>query len=140
MYPALCRNGIKNFGSFQLTSATALILFAHGARDPEWARPLQRVQAAITASAPERRVDMAFLEFMTPTLSECVDALAAAGVTSAVVVPMFIAQGGHLKRDVPELLAVLRERHPAMRLTLAPAIGESASVIEAMAQAALAAG
>lgn len=123
-----------------MTSATALILFAHGARDPEWARPLQRVQAAITASAPERRVDMAFLEFMTPTLSECVDALATAGVTSAVVVPMFIAQGGHLKRDVPELLAVLRERHPAMTLTLAPAIGESASVIEAMAQAALAAG
>lgn len=122
-----------------MSQATALILFAHGARDPEWARPLQRVQAAITASAPARRVEMAFLEFMTPTLAECVDALAAAGVTSAVVVPMFIAQGGHLKRDVPELLAALRERHPAMSLTLAPAIGETASVIEAMALAALAA-
>ena len=26
---------------------TALILFAHGARDPEWANPMRRVQAAI---------------------------------------------------------------------------------------------
>ena len=122
-----------------MTSVTALILFAHGARDPEWATPLRRVQAAVAAQAPGQRVELAFLEFMTPTLPECVAALDEAGVTSAVVVPMFIAQGGHLKRDVPELLAVLRERHPAMALTLAPAIGESASVIEAMAQAALAA-
>lgn len=122
-----------------MTSATALILFAHGARDPEWAAPLRRVQAAITASAPERRVDLAFLEFMSPTLPECVAALAKAGVSSAVVVPMFIAQGGHLKRDLPELLDVLRAQYPALRLALAPAIGESASVIAAMAQAALAA-
>lgn len=120
---------------------SALILFAHGARDPEWATPLRRVQAAIAASAPGQRVErveMAFLEFMTPTLAECVATLAGAGVTRAVVVPMFIAQGGHLKRDVPELLAVLRVQYPQLTLTLAPAIGESASVIEAMAQAALA--
>lgn len=122
-----------------MSSAPALILFAHGARDPEWATPLRRVQAAIAASAPGRRVDVAFLEFMTPTLSDCVDAHAEAGETDVVVVPMFIAQGGHLKRDLPELLAVLRERHPKITLTLAPAIGESARVIEAMAQAALAA-
>lgn len=123
-----------------MVSAPALILFAHGARDPEWAAPLRRVQATIAASAPDRRVDVAFLEFMAPTLSDCVDAYAEAGETRVVVVPMFIAQGGHLKRDLPELLAVLRERHPQMTLTLAPAIGESAAVIEAMAQAALAAG
>ncbi len=83
------------------------------------------------------RGGFSFLEFMTPTLHDCVATLAAAGVTSAAVLPMFIAQGGHLKRDVPELLAVLRERHPEISLTLAPAIGESPGVIEAMAQAAL---
>lgn len=120
-----------------MTTATALILFAHGARDPEWANPLRRVQAAIAARVPGQRVELAFLELMAPTLPECVAALAAAGVTSAAVVPMFIAQGGHLKRDLPALLADLRERHPEIDLLLAPAIGESPSVIEAMAQAAL---
>lgn len=120
-----------------MTTTAAIILFAHGARDPEWAKPLHRVQAAIAAHAPTQKVDLAFLEFMTPTLAECVTALAEAGVSRAVVVPMFIAQGGHLKRDVPALLAVLRERYPQMTLSLAPAIGESASVIEAMALTAL---
>ena len=28
----------------------ALILFAHGARDPEWANPMRRVQAAVRAA------------------------------------------------------------------------------------------
>ena len=122
-----------------MTSATALILFAHGARDPEWANPLRRVQAAIAARAPGRRVELAFLELMAPTLADCVAALAADGVTRIAVVPMFIAQGGHLKRDLPALLAELRERHPQIDLLLAPAIGEAASVIDAMALAALAA-
>ena len=122
-----------------MTTATALILFAHGARDPEWANPLRRVQAAIATSAPGQRVEMAFLEFMSPSLAECVAALAQDGASSAVVVPMFIAQGGHLKRDVPLLLAALREQYPQMTLALAPAIGESPGVIAAMAEAALAA-
>lgn len=122
-----------------MTSATALILFAHGARDPEWAAPLRRVQAAITASAPEQRVELAFLEFMAPTLPECVASLAESGVMSVMVVPMFIAQGGHLKRDLPALLDTLRVQYPGLTLALAPAIGESASVIAAMAQAALSA-
>lgn len=122
-----------------MTSATALILFAHGARDPEWANPLRRVQGAIAARAPGRRVELAFLELMAPTLADCVAVLAADGVTRIAVVPMFIAQGGHLKRDLPALLADLRERHPQISLLLAPVIGESASVIDAMALAALAA-
>ena len=122
-----------------MTSATALILFAHGARDPEWANPLRRVQSAIAAREPGRRVELAFLELMAPTLADCVAALAVDGVTRIAVVPMFIAQGGHLKRDLPALLADLRERHPQIDLLLAPAIGEAASVIDAMALAALAA-
>lgn len=116
----------------------ALILFAHGARDPEWAAPLRRVQAAIRAARPEARVELAFLEFMTPDLEGCVTGLVADGIGRIVVLPMFIAQGGHLKRDVPLLIAALRERHPELVVELAPAVGETESVVQAMAGAALA--
>ena len=115
----------------------AVILFAHGARDPEWANPLRRVQAAMRGQAPDTVVELAFLEFMTPSLSECVATLAAKSVDRIVVMPMFIAQGGHLKRDVPHMLAQLKNDWPALSFTLAPAIGESERVIQAMASAAL---
>ena len=118
--------------------ASALILFAHGARDPAWAEPVRRVQAAMRQCAPALRVELAFLEFMLPSLADCAAGLAAAGVRRIVVLPMFIAQGGHLKRDVPELLDALRARFPAVDFELAAAIGENEAVIRAMAEAGLA--
>lgn len=116
---------------------TALILFAHGARDPEWANPLRRVQAAIRARLPATPVELAFLEFMAPSLSECVAQLVADGAGRIVVLPMFIARGGHLKRDLPEMLAVLRSTHPGIDFSLGEAIGEHEIVVQAMADAAL---
>lgn len=111
----------------------ALILFAHGARDPEWAAPLKRVQAAIREACPGARVEIAFLELMAPTLEESVAALAAAGARRIAVLPMFIAQGGHLKRDLPRLLAAAQSLHPGVALTLATAVGENDAVVAAMA-------
>ena len=118
---------------------TALILFAHGARDPEWANPLRRVQAAIRQRLSGVPVEMAFLEFMAPTLSDCVAALVGGGAKNIVVMPMFIAQGGHLKREVPEMLGRLRSTWPEVRFSLGDAIGENEIVVQAMATAALAA-
>lgn len=45
---------------------------------------------------------------------------------------MFIARGGHLKRDVPLLLDELRQRHPHTCFELASVIGEVESVVRAM--------
>lgn len=116
----------------------ALVLFAHGARDPEWAGPISRVRDAIQVQRSDTRVELAFLEFMAPSLDDCIAALAAEGYERIAVVPMFIAQGGHLKRDVPALIACLRQRFPSLAIELAPAVGETAAVVEAMAGAALA--
>jgi len=116
----------------------ALILFAHGARDPAWADPIRRVQAAMQAADGDVRVEVAFLEFMAPTLADCAAALAAAGYRRIVVLPMFVAQGGHLKREVPEILALLRGHYPAVEFELAEAVGENETVIRAMAEAGLA--
>lgn len=113
--------------------SVALILFAHGARDPEWAAPMRRVQAAIQASLPGQSVALAFLEFMAPTLSDCVAQQIAAGARRVVIVPMFIAQGGHLKKEVPLLLADLRSTYPQVEFSLSGPIGEQERVIQAMA-------
>ncbi|HEX6735378.1 MAG TPA: CbiX/SirB N-terminal domain-containing protein [Azonexus sp.] len=116
---------------------TAMILFGHGARDPAWAEPLRRVQTAIRQQAPGLPVELAFLEFLSPTLADCAAGLIASGAGRIVVLPMFIAQGGHLKRDLPLMLAQLRTDYPDIEFSLADAIGESETVIRAMAGAAV---
>jgi len=98
---------------------------------------MRRVQKAIHAAAPTMQVELAFLAFMPPDLPTCAAEAIAAGARRVVVLPMFIAQGGHLKREVPEMLAALRARWPAVEFVLDRAIGEEEAVIQAMAAAAL---
>ena len=116
---------------------TALILFAQGARDPEWANPMRRVQAAIRERMTSVPVELAFLEFIAPTLPERAAELIAQGVDRIVVMPMFIARGGHLKKETPDMIEMLRSTYPNVEFSLGNAIGEHELVVQAMATAAL---
>ncbi|OGA38696.1 MAG: hypothetical protein A3G24_27955 [Betaproteobacteria bacterium RIFCSPLOWO2_12_FULL_62_13] len=111
---------------------SALVLFSHGARDPEWSVPFRNIQRRIAARCPELAVELAFLELAPPTLADAVEKLAAAGHARITVAPLFMAPGGHLKRDLPRLLDELRGRHPGVVLELLPAIGDVEAVLDAI--------
>ena len=115
---------------------TGLLLFAHGARDPNWARPFQAVAARVRAARPGVPVELAFLEFMAPDIATAGRSLADAGCTAVAVVPLFLGAGGHVRKDLPVLVEQLRADHPQATWTLSPAVGELDPVIEAMARAA----
>ncbi len=116
---------------------SAILLLAHGARDPRWAAPFETMAARIAALAPGLAVRMSFLDFLEPDLVAAGKQLVRDGCERIDIVPMFLGSGGHVRSDVPRLVAELREHNPSVTWTLHPAIGESNEVIEAMAQAAL---
>lgn len=112
----------------------ALVLFAHGARDPRWAEPFRRLQGIIRAQQPDLVVELAFLELMDPRLPELVEDLAQRGCGDVTVVPVFFGQGGHVLRDLPVLIAQLKAGHPHVRIAAAPAVGEDMEVLNAIAR------
>ncbi|MBI3524511.1 MAG: CbiX/SirB N-terminal domain-containing protein [Betaproteobacteria bacterium] len=114
-----------------------IILFGHGARNPDWAAPFHRIRDAILARQPDARVEMGFLELMRPTLDESIDKLVALGVSELVIVPIFMASGSHVKKDLPLLAASAMDRHPALEIALAEPVGEASELIGAMADYAL---
>ena len=114
------------------TKHSALILFAHGARDPEWAVPFRKIQRNVAKRRPELKVELAFLEFMAPALPDAVEKLAGAGHGTITVAPLFMAQGGHLKHDLPLILDDLRRRFPGVTLTLLPAVGDVDVILDAI--------
>ncbi len=116
---------------------TAILLFAHGARDPGWAEPFRRIAGRLKAARPGLRVELAFLEFMEPRLADAVAALAGAGIDRITLVPLFLAQGGHLKEDLPRLLDDIRGQHSSVRIDVTAAIGDSESLTNAIADWAL---
>jgi len=115
------------------TRGSAIVLFAHGARDPSWAEPFHRMVERLRQKQPATRVELAFLECMDPALESAVQALATEGVARITVVPLFLAQGGHLKNDLPKLLADIRGEHPALQIEVTASIGDSEDLTNAIA-------
>jgi len=110
-----------------------IVLFAHGAKDPEWAGPFHEILNRVRASRPEYPIAVAFLESMSPTLEEAIDALAADGAAAITVFPLFMAQGGHLKQDLPRILEEIRASRPHVPIALESALGEVPELLDAIA-------
>ena len=115
-----------------------LVLFAHGARDPRWREPFERLARKVEAARPDLAVGLAFLEIMRPDLSAATDDLVARGCRSLRVVPVFLGQGGHVREDLPAVVDAVRKRHPGLSIELREAIGEDDAVLDQIVQTALA--
>ncbi|MHB1676038.1 MAG: sirohydrochlorin chelatase [Sulfuriferula sp.] len=110
-----------------------MILFAHGARDPQWATPFQRLQEKVAAQQSDSMVTLAYLELMTPTLAEAVSIMMASGTDSIHVVPLFLGPGAHFRQDFSALMEDLHQRYPHVTLTSTPVLGESDTLLSAIA-------
>ncbi|CAN5142100.1 CbiX/SirB N-terminal domain-containing protein [soil metagenome] len=112
---------------------SALVLFAHGARDPQWAAPFERLQKITQAQMPDELVALAFLDLMSPGLPDLVPDLVRSGCEKVTIVPVFFGQGGHVLRDLPLMVDKLRSEFPQLSLKVVQAVGEDPSVLNAIA-------
>jgi sirohydrochlorin cobaltochelatase len=114
--------------------SSALVLFAHGARDAQWSDPFRAIRQAVIAARPDLTVELAFLEQMQPPLDDCIAQLVESGHNRITVAPLFLAQGGHLKKDLPRLLRDLVAMHPAAKIDVLPPIGEVTELLNAISE------
>lgn len=112
---------------------TALVLFGHGARDPQWADPMRRLQHLLQAQLPHVKTELAFLELMQPSLPSCVESLVMQGIENIRIVPIFFGKGGHLQHDFPVLMAHMQSTYPQVNITATQAVGQWDAVWEAIA-------
>ena len=115
----------------------AMILFAHGARDPAWRRPFDAIASAIKLAQPQVTVEIAFLELMEPRLPQVAQDLYHRGYTQLLLIPVFLSQSGHVMRDLPAIVNQIVASHPGLVMSVGLAIGEDESVINAIASACL---
>ena len=113
-------------------SKDALILFAHGSRDPDWAAPFERVKKIVEQERPQIRVEVAFLELMQPTLLTAVDLLHQDGFKHATIAPLFLSPGAHVTRDLPQLVDQAKRMYPSVTFRLLPSLGESQELLDAI--------
>ncbi len=117
-----------------LASQRAVVLFAHGSRDPLWHKPMEAVAAQLLVTDAKLAVRCAYLELSTPDLPSVCQELSAQGFKHVTVVPMFLGVGRHAREDLPLLLQTLRAQHPAVHFELKAAVGEDPRLIQLLAQ------
>ncbi|MDP2367575.1 sirohydrochlorin chelatase [Rhodoferax sp.] len=115
----------------------AVVLFGHGSRDPLWRQPIEAVAARMQQLAPDVLVRCAYLELTEPDLPTAAAELAASGIASLSVVPLFLGVGRHAREDLPMLITELRLRYAAISISLKPAIGEDAQIVNLIAELSL---
>lgn len=100
---------------------TLTILLAHGSSDPAWGETFAAMTEPVTRKFSNAR--LAFMELSTPTLDDVAAQAAKEGIKTLIVLPLFLATGKHLKKDIPAMLTNIESRF-GMRTQLLPAIGE----------------
>ncbi|RKR67053.1 sirohydrochlorin cobaltochelatase [Acidovorax sp. 94] len=112
----------------------AIILFAHGSRDPLWRAPMEAVAVRIATQDPKRQVVCAYLELCAPSLPDATSQVVSLGATQVTVVPMFLGTGKHAREDLPLLVQDLRAAHPGVHFHVQTAIGEDPRMTALMAE------
>ncbi len=109
-----------------------LIAVAHGSRDPRSARVVTAAVAAIRARRPDLDVRLCFLDLTAPSVDQVVDAVAAEGHSTAVVVPLLLGSAFHARVDLPGILTAARARHPQLTLVQSDVLGHDRRLVSAV--------
>lgn len=113
-------------------STTRLVLLAHGSRDPRWRAPFETFTASLVADLGAPKVRLAYMEFVTPTLVDIAEEALRDGVQQLKIIPLFMAGGAHVDRDIPAQVNEVTGRFPALSLTVLPPIGEHPRMVAVM--------
>ncbi|MFD7661970.1 sirohydrochlorin chelatase [Streptomyces sp. NPDC059788] len=103
----------------------ALLVIAHGSRDPRHAAAVTALCARVRALRPALRVEVAFLDFNAPGVPRALERLAADGVRDVVALPLLLTRAFHAKADVPAVLREAAARLPRLTVHRADVLGPS---------------
>ncbi|GBO85614.1 cobalamin biosynthesis protein CbiX [Marinobacter adhaerens] len=106
-----------------------IILLAHGSSDKRWCETFEKLAAPTLASVDNARV--AYMELAEPSIDTVVGEGVAEGATEFTIIPLFLAAGRHLRKDVPAMIEDLEKEHGAT-IQLAPPIGENSLLGQAI--------
>lgn len=108
-----------------------IVIVDHGSRSGPANAVVADVARLVQVRAGDRaEVRFAHMELCEPSLPQVIDECVAAGARRVSVQPLFLAPGKHASRDIPELVADARRRHPHVEFELGGVIGSDPLLAE----------
>jgi sirohydrochlorin cobaltochelatase len=107
-----------------------VIFVAHGSRDSRWRASVEAVVEALRAELGPDAARIAYMDCAPPTLMEVATDAAAAGATRIRVVPLFLADEGHVERDVRPMVDAVAAALAGVDVQLLPAMGRHPAFLD----------
>ena len=110
--------------------STALLLIAHGSRNPEANADLHQLADEVRRRGRYDLVETAFLELTEPTIAQAAERCVAHGMQRVVLLPYFLSAGVHVREDLRRHREELTARYPAATFVLAEPLGLHPALVD----------
>nr|WP_300142402.1 CbiX/SirB N-terminal domain-containing protein [Propionicimonas sp.] len=108
-----------------------LVIAGHGTRVNAGAEACAVLVEKVRTLLPGVRVEAGFVELTPPTIDVALDAVLADS-PAAVVVPLMIGTGGHVREDIPEAIDTSKARHTDATVVYTRHLGSPAPLLAAV--------
>lgn len=113
---------------------TAVLLIAHGSRQPEANDDLYHLAADLRNQGRYPVVEVSFLELAEPSIPAGAARCIEQGAQRVLMVPYFLSAGRHVRGDLAEIQAALATRFPWIEFRLAEPLGPHRLLVEIVAE------
>ncbi|NLU65868.1 sirohydrochlorin chelatase [Streptomyces sp. HNM0574] len=114
------------------TTRPALVVIAHGSRDPRHAATVAALCARVRAMHRGLRVEVGHLDFHTETVPRVLRRLYREGVREVVALPLLLTRAFHAKSDIPSVLREVTDALPGLTIRQAPVLGPHPLLVSAL--------
>lgn len=109
---------------------TALLLIAHGSRNPQANADLDQVAVAVRRRGRYDHVETAYLELTEPTIEQAAERCVARGMERIILLPYFLSAGMHVREDLSRHRDELTARFPGHAIVLAQPLGPHPGLVD----------
>ena len=114
----------------------AILLVAHGARDPgnEGNREVEAFAELWRARHPDADIQVCWIEYADILLEAGLEkaATTAGSGGRVLVLPLILNPAGHIRGDIPQALDAARLAHPTVEFRYAPHLGTTQQLLKAL--------
>lgn len=111
-------------------SNRAYLFIAHGSREPAALDGFNSLLSTIRNAIKAYPVLGAYLTLNEPSIATAIESAMKQGVDDYVIVPLFFFEGSHVKKDIPQILADLKLKHPQLNFQVMPPMASIDSFAE----------
>lgn len=107
-----------------------VLILAHGSKRHETEKILDSLTSKVKKKTGSELVYPAYLQFSEQNLEVGIDYLVKKGACTIKVVPMFLFDGVHVTKDIPEEINNLKSKYPDVKIMMSKHLGDDDRIVD----------